>query len=82
MWAVLCPFCEEFHTHSPGEARRIPHCCPDQDAGQYLLEHAGPLPLEHRAGFCQSSRTWLPRLLNQWEETSFEEADAQELIAA
>ena len=82
MWAVLCPFCEEFHTHSPGEARRIPHCCTDQDAGQYLLEHAGPLPLEHRARFCQSSKTWLPRLLHQWEEASFEDADAPKLIAA
>lgn len=82
MWAVLCPFCEEFHTHSPGEARRIPHCSTDQDSGQYLLEHAGLLPLEHRAQFCQSSKTWLPRLLHQWDETTFQDADAQERIAA
>jgi hypothetical protein len=81
MWAVLCPFCEEFHTHSPGEARRIPHCCPDQEAGQYLLEHAGPLPLEHRARFYQSSKAWLPRLLHQ-REASIPEAGGPELIAA
>src|SRR5690606_8075141 len=24
MWAVLCPYCDEFHTHSPGEGRRTP----------------------------------------------------------
>lgn len=80
MWAVLCPFCEEFHIHSPGEARRIPHCCNDQRAGQYMLEHAGPLPLEYRARFYQSLKTWLPRLLQQWEQAG--PADAQEMLAA
>src|SRR5262245_29809391 len=27
MWTVLCPYCDEFHTHSPGEGQRTPHCC-------------------------------------------------------
>jgi len=70
MWAVLCPYCEDFHTHSPGEGRRTPHCCSDQDRDQYVLEFAGTLPIELRTPFYRSSQAGWPRLLRQWPEPS------------
>lgn len=82
MWAVLCPFCHEFHTHSPGEGRRTPHCCSSKDRNLYVLEFAGPLPAEHRARFHRSSRAGLPRLLHQWAESACENSEAVELLAA
>jgi hypothetical protein len=81
VWAVLCPYCQEFHTHTPGEGRRTPHCCSDQDRKQYVLEYAGALPLEHRARFYRSSKTDLPRLLRHWPETGHREHGV-ELLAA
>jgi hypothetical protein len=70
MWAVLCPFCGEFHTHSPGEGPRTPHCCGEPDSRRYTLEFAGPLPVEHRMRFYRSSKSGLPRLLHHWPEAT------------
>jgi hypothetical protein len=70
MWAVLCPFCHEFHTHSPGaESGRIPHCCGERDPRRYRLEFAGPIPVQHRTRFYRSSKSGLPRLLHHWPES-------------
>jgi hypothetical protein len=69
MWAVLCPFCGEFHTHSPGEGGRIPHCCGERDGRRYVLQFAGPLPVGHHARFYRSSKSVLPRLLHRRPET-------------
>ena len=82
MWAVLCPFCHEFHTHSPGDGRRTPHCCSSKDRNLYILEFDGLLPAEHRARFHRSSRAGLPRLLHQWAETACENSETVELLAA
>ena len=82
MWAVLCPFCREFHTHSPGEGRRTPHCCSNRDHGQYILEFAGALPVEYRTPFYRSSKAGLPRLLHQWQEAGIYRPEAGELLAA
>ena len=68
VWAVLCPFCDQFHTHLPGEGGRTPPCCADTAHRQYILLHAGVLPFEHRTRFCRSVRGDLPRLLQQWPE--------------
>jgi hypothetical protein len=72
MWAVLCPYCNEFHTHSPGEGRRTPHCCGEQDRRHYVLEFSGLLPVEYRTRFYRSSKSGLPRLLHRWPEPSLE----------
>jgi hypothetical protein len=72
MWTVLCPYCDEFHTHSPGEGRRTPHCCGEQDRRHYVLEFAGLLPVEYRTRFYRSSKSGLPRLLHRWPEPGFE----------
>ena len=82
MWAVLCPFCAEFHTHSPGEGRRTPHCCGERDKRHYVLEFAGPLPVEHRTRFYRSSKSGLPRLLHRWPETNGERSEVAGLLAA
>jgi hypothetical protein len=82
MWAVLCPYCEEFHTHSPGEGRRTPHCCGERDRQHYVLEFAGALPVEFRTRFYRSSRSGLPRLLHRWPETSLHRSEAVGLLAA
>ena len=82
MWAVLCPFCEEFHTHSPGEGARMPHCCGDRDPRRYVLQFAGPLPVEHRTRFYRSSKSGLPRLLHRWPETGVHRSEAVGLLAA
>jgi hypothetical protein len=82
MWAVLCPFCREFHTHSPGDGRRTPHCCSGKDRKHYVLEFAGDLPAAYRARFHRSSKAGLPRLLHQWTEAASEHSDAVELLAA
>lgn len=82
MWTVLCPFCHEFHTHSPGESCRTPHCCSDRDRNQYVLEFAGALPLEHHTRFYRSSKAGLPRLLHQWPETSCHHPGTIMLLAA
>ena len=82
MWAVLCPYCDAFHLHSPGEGRRTPHCCSDRERGQYVLEHAGTLPLEHRARFYRSSMAGLPRLLHHWPERGARREDVSDLLAA
>jgi hypothetical protein len=68
MWAVLCPYCRDFHTHSPGEGHRMPHCCSERDGRRYALEFAGPLPVEYRLRFCLSVRSVWPRLLQQWPQ--------------
>jgi hypothetical protein len=68
VWAVLCPFCDRFHTHLPGEGTRAPPCCADSGRRRYVLKHAGVLPFEHRTRFCRSLRGDLPRLLQQWPE--------------
>jgi hypothetical protein len=82
MWAVLCPFCDEFHTHSPGEGRRTPHCCGERDRQHYVLEFAGALPVEHRTRFYRSSKSGLPRLLHRWPETGLHRSEAVGLLAA
>jgi hypothetical protein len=82
MWAVLCPYCEEFHTHSPGEGRRTPHCCGERDRQHYVLEFAGALPLEYRTRFYRSSKSGLPRLLHRWPETNLHRSEAIGLLAA
>lgn len=66
MWAVLCPYCQRFHMHSPGEGRRTPHCCSDADDRHYVLEFAGPLPLQHHRRFYHASRLELPKLVAHW----------------
>lgn len=65
MWAVLCPYCDEFHMHSPGEGRRIAHCCGHGEGKFYLLECAGELPAEHHDRFCEWVRSDLPRLVRE-----------------
>jgi hypothetical protein len=82
MWAVLCPYCDEFHTHSPGEGRRTPHCCSERDKQHYILEFAGPLPVEHRTRFYRSSKSGLPRLLHRWPEPGPERSEIAGLLAA
>jgi hypothetical protein len=82
MWTVLCPFCDEFHTHSPGEGGRMPHCCGERDRRRYVLEFAGPLPIEHRTRFYQSAKSGLPRLLHHWPETGVHRSEAIGLLAA
>jgi hypothetical protein len=82
MWAVLCPYCEEFHTHSPGEGRRTPHCCGERDKQHYVLEFSGPLPVEHRTRFYRSSKSGLPRLLHRWPEAGTERPQIAGLLAA
>jgi hypothetical protein len=82
MWAVLCPYCDEFHSHSPGEGRRTPHCCSERDRQYYILEFAGALPAEHRTRFYRSSRSDLPRLLHRWPEGQPQRSEAVGLLAA
>jgi hypothetical protein len=82
MWAVLCPYCDEFHTHSPGEGRRTPHCCGERDRQHYALKFAGALPVEHRTRFYRSSKSGLPRLLHRWPEASPRRSKAVGLLAA
>ena len=82
MWAVLCPYCEEFHTHSPGEGRRTPHCCSERDRHHYELEFSGALPVEYRTRFYRSSKSGLPRLLHRWPETGVHRSEAIGLLAA
>lgn len=82
MWTVLCPFCEEFHTHSPGEGRRTPHCCGERDRQHYILEFAGALPVEYRTRFYRSSKSGLPRLLHRWPEAGVHRTEPVELLAA
>jgi hypothetical protein len=65
MWAILCPYCSEFHMHSPGEGKRHAQCCAHRDGSHYLLEFAGALPLEHQDRFCAWVRADLPRLVHQ-----------------
>jgi hypothetical protein len=82
MWAVLCPYCDEFHTHSPGEGRRTPHCCGERDKQHYVLEFAGALPVEHRTRFYRSSKSGLPRLLHRWPDASPHRSEVAGLLAA
>ena len=82
MWTVLCPYCDEFHTHSPGEDRRTPHCCSDRDRKSYLLEFAGALPVEYRTRFYRSKKSGLPRLLHRWPEPDIAPAEPAQLLAA
>jgi hypothetical protein len=63
VWAVMCPFCAEFHTHVPGEGRRSAYCGSEADPRTYRLHHAGELPRELREQFCSSVRQDLPRFL-------------------
>jgi hypothetical protein len=82
MWTVLCPYCDEFHTHSPGEGRRTPHCCSERDRQHYVLEFAGAMPVEHRTRFYRSSKSGLPRLLHRWPEPEPERVQVAGLLAA
>ena len=82
MWAVLCPFCERFHLHSPGDGRRTPHCCGGSDEEYYVLQFAGPLPLHHHRRFFRSSRAQLPKLLHECPEAICNETEDRDLIAA
>lgn len=82
MWTVLCPYCHEFHTHSPGEGRRTPHCCSERDRRHYVLELAGALPVEYRTRFYRSKKSGLPRLLHRWPEPEMAQAEPARLLAA
>jgi hypothetical protein len=82
MWTVLCPYCHEFHTHSPGEGRRTPHCCSERDRQHYILEFAGLLPVAYRTRFYRSYKSGLPRLLYRWPESDFQPAEPVGLLAA
>jgi len=82
MWTVLCPYCDEFHTHSPEEGRRTPHCCTEHDRQHYELEFAGALPVEYRTRFYRSSKSGLPRLLHRWPEAGESRIEPAELLAA
>jgi hypothetical protein len=82
MWTVLCPYCDEFHTHSPGEGRRTPHCCTERDRRHYVLEFAGALPVEYRTRFYRSNKSGLPRLLHRWPEPELSQAEPARLLAA
>jgi hypothetical protein len=82
MWTVLCPYCDEFHTHSPGEGRRTPHCCSERDRQHYLLEFAGALPVQYRTRFYSSSRSGLPRFMHRWSEPDIAQAEPARLLAA
>jgi hypothetical protein len=66
VWAVYCPFCCDYHTHSPGEDTCVPHCCSISDGRRYQLQFAGPLPVEHRVRFYLSTKAGWPWLLHQW----------------
>ncbi len=83
MWAVLCPYCDEFHTQSPGEGQRTPHCCNDRSRPQhYVLAFAGAMPVEHRTRFYRSSKSDLPRLLHHWPEVTAQRSEDMGLLAA
>src|SRR5262245_3498775 len=82
MWTVICPYCHEFHTHSPGEGRRTPHCCGERDRQHYVLEFGGLLPVEYRTRFYRSSKSGLPRLLHRWPEPSCDRPEPAGLLAA
>jgi hypothetical protein len=82
MWAVLCPFCDQFHTHSPGEGGRLPHCCGERDRRRYVLKFAGALPVRHRARFYRASKSGMPRLLHRWPDTGVHPSEATGLLAA
>ena len=82
MWAVHCPYCHRFHMHSPGEGKRAPHCCADKDTNSYVLEFAGPLPLQHHRRFFRSSRADLPKLLHDWQDDDCHQGHSNELMAA
>lgn len=82
MWTVICPYCDEFHTHSPGEGHRTPHCCSERDRRHYILEFAGALPIEYRARFYRSSKSGLPRLLHRWPEPGEQRPEPTGLVAA
>jgi hypothetical protein len=82
MWAVLCPFCDRFHTHSPGEGGRTPHCGNESEQRCYALVFAGPLPVRHRMPFYRSCKSGLPRLLNDWSETGVHRSRAIGLAGA
>ena len=82
MWTVLCPYCDEFHTHSPGDGRRTPHCCTERDRQHYVLEFAGALPVEYRTRFYRSSKSGLPRLLHRWPDPEVAQDEPARLLAA
>jgi hypothetical protein len=82
MWAVLCPYCSEFHTHSPGEGRRTAHCCAHHEGRHYVVEFDGVLPLELQSRFYDSSKADLPRLVQQWAEADGRDTQPATLQAA
>lgn len=82
VWAVLCPFCEDFHVHAPGEELRLPHCGSEQEDTRYLLEFCGTLPQHYQDRFCRSVKSGLPRLLQTWAEAGTSAGTAAELLAA
>lgn len=82
MWAVLCPFCHQYHTHSPGEGRCSPHCATGTDRRHYVLAFAGVLPSEHHTRFYRSVRAGLPRFLQQGPDPDVAMLDAVEIRAA
>jgi hypothetical protein len=81
MWAVLCPFCDAFHVHSPGEELCVPHCTDDWDSAEYQLQFAGEMPLEHRERFYRSCCRSLPRLVQQVPVDAIG-ADTEDRLAA
>lgn len=76
MWAVLCPYCSQFHTHSPGEGHRTAHCCAHRDGKHYVLEFAGALPPERQNQFHDWIQTALPRFVQHWAETESPPAES------
>ena len=82
MWAVLCPYCNRFHMHSPGDGRRKPHCCGEHDERHYMVQFSGPLPLHHHRQFFRSSRADLPKFLHESPEDICDDGQGQDLIAA
>ena len=75
MWAVLCPYCSQFHTHSPGEGHRTAHCCAHRAVKHYVLEFAGALPPERQTQFHDWVQADLPRFVQQWAEAGSPSAE-------
>jgi hypothetical protein len=68
VWVVLCPYCNEFHMHAPGEGRRAAPCALAGAVEAYELVYSGELPCGLRNRFHRAVRQDLPKLLFEWQQ--------------
>jgi hypothetical protein len=68
VWVVLCPYCNEFHMHAPGEGRRSAPCGVAGAAESYELAYDGELPCGLRNRFHRAVRQDLPKVLFEWQQ--------------